>query len=737
MKPVVAFVWSNFGPYHVDRVEAAASALKESHHVVGVELAGSTEIYAWNPTDKISGFQRVTLFPNQGFESVSSLKLFFSLARVLFQVRAKYVFLCHYERVDIYLIAWLLRAFRIRTYLMIESKFDDKPRRIIHELLKMVFLAPYSGALVGGERSRDYLRFLGFNSEKIYFGYDTVSMERIRSLAGAAPAPAGSKFSDRHFTIVARLIPKKNILTALEGYSEYCRMAEGNARELHICGSGELENSLREAATRLDLSRVKFRGFVQSEEVSRALSSTLALILPSVEEQWGLVVNEALAMGVPILCSINVGARDRLVRTALNGYIFEPDNPKGLAQLLYQMGAEESEWQRLARGSSFLAPLGDTSEFGAGVSEAIATHQLTQSYGRLVASGSQRNSLSPDRNLRRYRVVRFWGKPIIAIPEASRDLQLTAMSKYQPFSKKRGFLQQFVKMAIRGGVGWALMDRAKTGSCAVDPLFDQWVADMCKSFNEPDAIATVIWPPQPERKRVYVHLLRPSGAPIAFCKVALNSSQHRYFEEEIASVASIHKLQLRFAVVPKILESGTSSGLYYVAYEPFFEETKPYVGEWPGLSVAVRDYAGSCIKVTGEEIRQKSWWTRFEGQRERCSADFNEDLVRSLANGSSVCRVQGDFVPANLFSRGEKLWICDWEFSAPDGPCKADELCFRLAVEYKSSSFMENPNFGRPLTEMKNEGSSCDELLLALAFLIGREFAPAIEVAKKWKAFRG
>jgi len=367
MKPVVVFVWDNFGPYHIDRLEAASLALQDTHRVIGIEISGNSLMYSWTRTEQFSGFERITLFPDRSFESVSAGRKFFALARACVKARAQYLFLCHYETIEIYAIAWLLRAFGTRIYLMMESKFDDKQRFVASEFLKKTFFLPYRGALAGGERTREYLRFFGFDPAKIHFGYDTVSMDRIRRLAGSPPAPAGIDFRHRHFTIVARLVPKKNIAMALAAYSEYCNVAGAAARELHICGSGELEEQLRGAAKQLGLASVVFRGFVQSPEVAQILSSTLALILPSVEEQWGLVVNEALAMGVPILCSLNAGARDLLVRTAINGYVFEPDNSDGLAQLLSWVGSDEREWRRLAEGSNRLSVLADTAHFAAAI----------------------------------------------------------------------------------------------------------------------------------------------------------------------------------------------------------------------------------------------------------------------------------------------------------------------------------------------------------------------------------
>lgn len=370
MKPAIVFVWANLGPYHIDRLEAAAETLKDTHRVIGIELAGTSQTYQWARAEEVSGFERITLIPDRQSD-MPPWRLFIALARACLKTESHHVFLCHYEQIKICGTAYLLRFLGRRIYAMIDSKFDDKPRFLWRELVKKVFFLPYNGALASGDRTRDYLRFFGFDPAVIHLGYDTVSMDRIRRLAGSPPAPGGVGFNDRHFTIIARLVPKKNIATALAAYAEYRRLTVSKPHELHICGSGELESELRAVVKQLGVEGVVFRGFVQSPEVARALASTLALILPSVEDQWGLVINEALAMGVPILCSLNVGARDLLVRVGVNGFLFEPDNPAGLAYFMCRLTDDENEWRRLAEGSIQLAPLADTRNFSASVARLV------------------------------------------------------------------------------------------------------------------------------------------------------------------------------------------------------------------------------------------------------------------------------------------------------------------------------------------------------------------------------
>jgi glycosyltransferase involved in cell wall biosynthesis len=175
------------------------------------------------------------------------------------------------------------------------------------------------------------------------------------------------------------LVPKKNLLLAIDAYARYREAAGADARALHICGLGELEETLRADVARRELGGIEFRGWLGAESVAQALSTSLALILPSTEDQWGLVVNEALAMGVPILCSDNVGARDSLVRTAVNGYVFETDNGEGLAHLMTGMATDEREWRRMAQAASEFSAKGDTCQFVSGVAKVLGLEVSGQS----------------------------------------------------------------------------------------------------------------------------------------------------------------------------------------------------------------------------------------------------------------------------------------------------------------------------------------------------------------------
>ena len=357
--PTIALLWSQFAAYHVDRCEAVARRLEGRAEVLAVEVASSSALYAWEASGAIVGARKVTLFAGCSFEAIPRWRRLAAQFRLLRHCRMVFVGI-GYDQPDVIALSWLLWLWGVRVILLSESKFDDFPRTMGFELFKSLVLAPYDAAIVGGRRHISYLRLLGFRRRKVLPGYDGVSLARIRTQGGGALAPDGTTFAARPFIYVGRFVEKKNLLELVDGFAGYTQAARAPTRRLVLVGSGPLEGAIRQRASELGISSyVDFPGFLGAQEVSRLLADALALVLVSSVEQWGLVVNEALAFGLPVIVSGPVGSRDALVRNLVNGYVLEKGSIEGLARAMTSLAENETLWRAMVEASHNRAWMGD------------------------------------------------------------------------------------------------------------------------------------------------------------------------------------------------------------------------------------------------------------------------------------------------------------------------------------------------------------------------------------------
>ncbi len=363
----VAIAWDNFGPLHYDRIEAVASAVPNP--VVGLQLCGNSDTYGW-ASNKVPSFEMLTLFQNKSFVDIGNTDLFFRLVKTTLRKGISDLFISHYDRPGVFFASAFLSIFGVRCFTMGCSKFDDKPRFALREILKSMFLIPYRGALSGSIRTVDYLSFLGINRNNQRLGYNSVSNARIRSLAKSAQ---DVQFSDKNFIIISRLVPKKNIEFAIRCYAEYLTASADTKRNLVILGNGPLQERLMELANSLGVgSRVIFAGFIQSGELEVVMSGSVALLLLSKEEQFGNVIPEALALGIPTIVSAVCGARDMLVRSHVNGFVVEPDNIASVVAAMMAVTKSEADWNNFSEKALEFSQLSDSSVFGRSVSELIS-----------------------------------------------------------------------------------------------------------------------------------------------------------------------------------------------------------------------------------------------------------------------------------------------------------------------------------------------------------------------------
>ncbi|MBK8934854.1 MAG: glycosyltransferase family 4 protein [Chloroflexi bacterium] len=155
----------------------------------------------------------------------------------------------------------------------------------------------------------------------------------------------------------SRFVARKNLIGLLKAYQVYMeqiRQREVQPWRLVILGDGEERENLEEFISGYQIDGVTLAGFRQIEELPIYYGLANAFIHPALQEQWGLVVNEAMACGLPVFVSEKCGCAYDLIHPGENGYTFDPGSISQISDLMLQATIGELDlklWAKLAKRS--------------------------------------------------------------------------------------------------------------------------------------------------------------------------------------------------------------------------------------------------------------------------------------------------------------------------------------------------------------------------------------------------
>lgn len=224
-----------------------------------------------------------------------------------------------------------------------DSQEHDYPRLWWQEQLKKRIISLFSAGFVAGKRSCEYLNKLGMSPDQIVTGCDIIDNEHFSRGAQTACESDSSlrkqlELPDRFFLAVNRLIPEKNVDSILTAYAAYRAKGAPGDWKLVIVGDGPLKSELFKRARSLKIeSLVSFVLPQTYTAMPRYYALASALILASVQETWGFVVNEAMACGLPVIVADRCGCSEDLVHNGYNGFAFPPDDSDRLSEIMIDL----------------------------------------------------------------------------------------------------------------------------------------------------------------------------------------------------------------------------------------------------------------------------------------------------------------------------------------------------------------------------------------------------------------
>jgi len=335
-----AVIFDNFGPYHLARLRAAAGVCE----LTAVQISSRSAEYAWENKIETAGFNPVTLFQKGTSCEVRRGEIIRKINKALDASSPQVVFIPGWSgRPAFAALRWCVRN-KIPAVAMSESTEWDENRIAWKERVKRKIAGLFSAALAGGNPQKNYLVKLGMPAERIFLGYDAVDNRYFADKAaeiGNRKLEIKNQFKlpENYFLASARFVEKKNLPRLLQAFARYRKLAGKSAIwNLVLLGDGALRETLEHQISTLNLhNHVQMPGFVQHPDLPAYYGCARAFIHASTAEQWGLVVNEAMASGLPVLVSNRCGCAADLVQEGKNGFTFDPFDVEQLAQLMLKI----------------------------------------------------------------------------------------------------------------------------------------------------------------------------------------------------------------------------------------------------------------------------------------------------------------------------------------------------------------------------------------------------------------
>jgi len=229
-----------------------------------------------------------------------------------------------------------------------DSTLLDRKQLLIKRIFKRFFFYWCDIFFGYGIRSRELLMYYGVKSERIFQRcqaaalpdeYDTINVRESRLRCAS--------FANAHqFLYVGRLSQEKGIDTLLYAFAKVHLQIPTS--KLILVGSGPQLDELRSLALSLGLDMaVEFAGSTNQEKLATHYLCASCLVLPSYSEPWGLVVNEALHYGCPVVVSDRCGCVPELVQNNLTGYTFKAGDANDLSSKLLRLVTEFTDLEQV------------------------------------------------------------------------------------------------------------------------------------------------------------------------------------------------------------------------------------------------------------------------------------------------------------------------------------------------------------------------------------------------------
>lgn len=275
------------------------------------------------------------------YETTPTRKLLRAVLGDLIRNRSDLVILHGYHRPEHWAMLISCMLLGRKRAVWVDSTAFDRQKSRIKETAKRFFFRHCDGFFCYGVRSKEYVESYGVDSSKIFYRCQAAALPHDYDAAQVRAHYRDLQVDEAttpRFVYIGRLSAEKGLFDLVDAFAVLQKKLPNAV--LDIVGSGFIERELKEHVNKLDIAgAVQFLGTKSTEEIGQQLMRSSAMILPSTSEPWGLVVNEALSYGCPVVVSDVCGCVPELVLEGNTGFTYPCGDVPALTSAMISVAA--------------------------------------------------------------------------------------------------------------------------------------------------------------------------------------------------------------------------------------------------------------------------------------------------------------------------------------------------------------------------------------------------------------
>ncbi len=252
--------------------------------------------------------------------------------------------------------ALIVRAFYKTPHMMCYERTLHTERNVskLRTFLRKIASRFIDGICCNGIETKKYLLKFGFSENKLFMGNMAADSKGLQLEVEAISDSDICEIKEKHnvngslFLFTGQIIPRKGIMELLSSWNEFSKKCQPST--LLLIGDGDQRHEAEEYVNKNGFNNVVIAGRVDYDQIAKYYAAADVFIIPTLEDNWSLVVPEAMSCGLPIICSKYNGCWPELVKPE-NGWVFDPLDKDNFVSTLQAAWENRNRWKEMGQQS--------------------------------------------------------------------------------------------------------------------------------------------------------------------------------------------------------------------------------------------------------------------------------------------------------------------------------------------------------------------------------------------------